>query len=227
MQVPGDDEQGFAISATRRPADPVDGSLLADRIQAELVSGFQQLATVERAVSVFGSARVRPDDPDYQLARSVAGRLGREGFAIITGGGSGIMEAANRGARDAGAQSVGLPIAERLNPYLDLALRFHYFFARKLMFVRYASAFVIFPGGFGTLDELFELAALAQSGKVRVPSIVLIRRAYWEPLFEWLKTTVLAAENIWTADLDLFAFAEDEDEAEACVKRASGEDVSA
>lgn len=176
---------------------------------------------------MFGSARVVPGDADYQLARSVAGRLGRDGFAIITGGGSGVMEAANRGAREAGAQSVGLAIAERLNPYLDLTLRFHYFFARKLMFVRYASAFVIFPGGFGTLDELFELAALAQSGKVRVPSIVLMRRAYWDPLFEWLRTSVLAAENISPADMELFAFAEDEDQAAACVERASGEDLSA
>jgi len=221
------DEQAFAIPAHGRPADPAGDALLAQRIRSELESGFQKLAGVERAVSVFGSARAGPADPDYQLARSVARRLGQMDFAIITGGGSGIMEAANRGARDVGALSVGLPITERLNPYLDLPLRFHYFFARKLMFARYASAFVIFPGGFGTLDELFELAALAQSGRVGVPSIVLMRRDYWEPLFEWLRGRVLPAGNISTADLELFAFADDEDEAAACVSRASREDLTA
>ncbi len=221
------DEQALANPGQGPGAGPGDDAMLAERIQSELESGFQKLAGVERAVSVFGSARVGPADPDYQLAASVAERLGREGFAIITGGGSGIMEAANRGARDVGALSIGLPIAERLNPYLDLQLRFHYFFARKLMFVRYASAFVIFPGGFGTLDELFELAALAQSGKVGVPSIVLMRPDYWEPLFEWLRGRVLPAGNISPVDLDLFAFADDEGEAVACVARASGEDPTA
>jgi uncharacterized protein (TIGR00730 family) len=221
------DEQAFAIPAAGRPSDSAEDARLAERIRAELESGFRELAHVERGVSVFGSARVGPADRDYQLARSLASRLGHEGYAIITGGGTGIMEAANRGARDVGALSVGLPIAEHLNPYLDLRLRFHYFFARKLMFVRYASAFVIFPGGFGTLDELFELAALAQSGKVGVPSIVLMRREYWEPLFAWLRTSVLACGNISTADLELFAFADDEDQAAACVMLAPGEDLPA
>jgi uncharacterized protein (TIGR00730 family) len=225
--MPIHDEQAFAVPAPGRPARPGDDALLAERIQSELESGFQRLGSVERGVSFFGSARVGPADPDYELARSVAGRLGREGFAIITGGGAGIMEAANRGARDVGALSIGLPISERPNPYLDLGLLFHYFFARKLMFVRYASAFVIFPGGFGTLDELFELAALAQSGKVGVPSIVLMRRQYWEPLFAWLRTTVLTAGNISTADLELFAFADAEGEVAACAARAAGEDLTA
>ena len=211
----------------RTQDDPGDDALLTTRIQSELDSGFRKLAGVKRGVSVFGSARVSPADRDYQLARAVAARLGRDGYAVITGGGSGVMEAANRGARDVGALSVGLPIAERLNRYLDVSLRFHYFLARKLMFVRYASAFVFFPGGFGTLDELFELAALAQSGSIGPASIVLIRREYWEPLFGWLRAGVLAAGNISRTDLDLFAFADDEDEAAACVATASREDLTA
>jgi hypothetical protein len=221
------DEQVLAILPAGAHADPGDDALLAERVEAEIAAGFRQLAGVERGISVFGSARARPGDPDYELARQVAARLGREGFAIITGGGPGIMEAANRGARDVGALSVGLPITERLNAYLDLSLRFRHFFTRKLMFVRYASAFVIFPGGFGTLDELFELASLAQSGKLSARSIVLVRRAYWEPLFEWLRGSVLAAGNISAADLELFSFADAEDEVAASVATSRGEDMTA
>jgi uncharacterized protein (TIGR00730 family) len=225
------DEQAFAIPAPGRPIDPVHDALLAENVQAELISGFQKLAGVERAVSVFGSTRTGAADADYQLARSVAARLGREGFAIITGGGSGIMEAANRGAQEVGALSVGLLIepltAEGLNPHLDLRLRFRYFFARKLMFVRYAWAFVIFPGGYGTLDELFDLAALAQTGRVRTPSIVLARRTYWKPLFDWLRDSVVAEGKISAADLDLFTFADDEDEVAACIASASREEETA
>jgi uncharacterized protein (TIGR00730 family) len=146
----------------------------------------------------------------------VARRLGREGFAIITGGGPGIMEAANRGARDAGALSVGLaiqlPFEEGINPWLDIALEFRYFFTRKVMFVRYATAYVIFPGGFGTLDELFELLTLIQTAKVHVGPLVLVRRSYWEPLVAWLRDTVLAEGKISPGDLDLLALADDEDE---------------
>jgi hypothetical protein len=188
--------------------------------------GFELLAPVERGVSVFGSARTPPGDPDYSLARSVSARLGREGFAIITGGGAGIMEAANRGARDAGALSVGLiielPVEEQVNSYLDLPLRFHYFFTRKLMFVRYASAFVIFPGGFGTLDETFELAALVQTGKVTVPPIVLVGREYWNSMLGWLRESVLEGGKIGPHDLELFVLADDEDEVSTAVAAASG-----
>jgi uncharacterized protein (TIGR00730 family) len=223
-------EQAFAILALGRPADPARDALLAESVQAELISGFRGLVGVERAVSVFGSAQTTTADADYRLARSVAARLGREGFAIITGGGSGIMEAANRGARDVGAPSIGLllepPVAERPNPYLGVPLRFRSFFARKLMFVRYAAAFVIFPGGFGTLGELFELAALAQTGRVRAPAIVLARRAYWEPLLDWLRHSVLAGGKISAADLELFQFADNEDEVAACVATASREDLT-
>jgi hypothetical protein len=205
-------------------ADP--NELLLARVQAELAGGFERLAIVERGASVFGSARTPRGAPEYELARSVSARLGREGFAIITGAGPGIMEAANRGARDAGALSVGLEIElldeERVNPYLDLRLRFHYFFTRKLMFVRYASAFVIFPGGFGTLDELFELARLVQTGKARVPPIVLVDRGYWRPMLGWLRESVLGAGNISSHDLKLFALADDPDEVAAAVAKASG-----
>ncbi len=214
------------FSPRAQAAEADHNGLLLARVQAELAAGFEQLENVGRGVSVFGSARTPETDPDYQLARSVAGRLGREGFAIITGGGPGIMEAANRGARDAGALSVGLVIErlfdENVNAYLDLPVRFHYFFTRKLMFVRYASAFVIFPGGFGTLDELFELAALVQTGKVRVPPIVLVDRKYWQPMLGWLRESVLDGGKISEQELGLFALADDEDEVSAAVATASG-----
>src|ERR1700730_7158104 len=146
------DEDLLAVPA---PTGVHHDALWLERVRAELEAGVDALASVERSITVFGSARAPADDPDYQLAREVSAQLGRDGFAIITGGGPGIMEAANRGARDAGALSVGLsidlPFDERINPYIDVLVPFRYFFARKVMFVRYASAFVVFPGGFGTL----------------------------------------------------------------------------
>jgi uncharacterized protein (TIGR00730 family) len=196
---------------------PGDAVLIAE-VRDELRTGFGALAAVERSVSVFGSARTPPDDPEYQLARVVATRLGRDGFAIITGGGAGIMEAANRGARDADSLSIGLtialPLGERMNRYIDLPLRFQHVFTRKVMFVRYASAFLVFPGGFGTLDEVFELAALMQTGKLSSSPVVLVRRSYWEPLLGWLRDCALPAGNISRSDLDLLALADDE--AEIC-----------
>ena len=196
------------------PALPPGDSVLMAEVRDELRMGFSALAAVRRGVSVFGSARTRPDDPDYELARAVAGRLGADGFAIITGGGAGIMEAANRGARDAESVSIGLSLGERMNAYVDLPLRFQYVFTRKLMFVRYASAFLVFPGGFGTLDEVFELAALMQTGKVSSLPVVLVRRPYWEPLLGWLRDFALPAGKISAAELDLLALADDE--AEIC-----------
>jgi uncharacterized protein (TIGR00730 family) len=196
------------------------------RVHAELEAGFEALAGIERAVSVFGSARTPPGDPDYELAREVAARVGRDGNAIITGGGPGIMEAANRGARDVSALSVGLtielPHEQRANDYLDIPQHFQYVFTRKAMFVRYASAFVVFPGGFGTLDELFELVMLIQTGKVSSPPVVLVRRSYWDPLLAWLRDTVLAAGKISPEDLGLLALADDADEVQACVGAALG-----
>jgi len=216
-----DAELALAVAAPGGPAaDPGDSVLIAD-VRDELRTGFGALALVERGVSVFGSARTRPDDPDYRLARAVAGRLGADGFAIITGGGAGIMEAANRGARDAESVSIGLSLGERVNAYVDLPLSFRHVFTRKVMFVRYAAAFLVFPGGFGTLDEVFELAALMQTGRVSSVPVVLVRRSYWEPLLGWLRDFALPAGKIAAPDLDLLALADDEDEICDLVGRAA------
>jgi uncharacterized protein (TIGR00730 family) len=184
-----------------------------ERIREELEEGFRALAHVGAAASFFGSARTPRDDPEYALARETARMIGDEGMAVITGGGPGVMEAANRGARDAGAQSIGLgielPFEQALNGHLDIALEFHYFFARKIMFVRYASGFVVFPGGFGTLDELFESLTLIQTGKVRNFPVVLVGTDYWCDLFEWLRNRVLGEGKISPHDMDLVTVTDD------------------
>jgi uncharacterized protein (TIGR00730 family) len=184
-----------------------------DRIEAELRDGFAALAHIGKAVSIFGSARTGPDHPEYARAREVARLLGEAGFAIITGGGPGIMEAANRGARDAGVPSIGLdielPHEQAMNEYVDLPLTFHYFFARKVMFVRYASAFVVLPGGFGTLDELFEAATLRQTRKIRHFPIVLLESAYWQGLVDWLRGPVLAGGKIVPHDVERLCVTDD------------------
>jgi len=175
------------------------------RIQDELRAGFRTLDHIGKAVSIFGSARTPRDHPRYQAAREMARTLGHHGFAIITGGGPGIMEAANRGARDAGVPSVGLgidlPGEQGLNEWVDVELNFHYFFARKVMFVRYASGFVVYPGGFGTLDELFEAATLRQTEKIRYFPIVLFDSEYWGGLVSWLSDTVQGDGNIGVGDV--------------------------
>jgi uncharacterized protein (TIGR00730 family) len=184
-----------------------------ERIQEELEEGFKALAHVGAAASFFGSARTPPDDPEYALARETARIVGEAGMAVITGGGPGVMEAANRGAHDAGALSIGLgielPFEQDLNEHLDIALEFHYFFARKIMFVRYASGFVVFPGGFGTLDELFESLTLIQTGKVRNFPVILVGSDYWSDLFEWLRDRVLAEGKISPDDMDLVTVTDD------------------
>jgi uncharacterized protein (TIGR00730 family) len=196
-----------------------------DRIEQELATGFEALAGIARGVSVFGSARVAPEHPDYALARATACRLGQAGFAVITGGGPGIMEAANRGAQEAGATSVGLnielPFEQGANAFQDISLRFHYFFTRKVMFVRYASAFVVFPGGFGTLDELFEALLLIQTGKIRHFPVVLVGGAFWDGLLDWLRDRLAADALIAPADLELLATTDDPDEVVAIVKRGA------
>jgi len=194
------------------------------RIQDEIQLGFSTLAHVGKAVSVFGSARTPTDHPEYALARYVAGRLGGHGFSIITGGGSGVMEAANRGAQDAGVPSIGLgielPFEEGMNRYVDLPLEFHYFFVRKVMFVRYASGFVVFPGGFGTMDELFEAATLVQTQKIRHFPIILVGTGYWSGLTNWLRETMSFDGKISAEDLDLLHLTDDPDEVIAIIEAA-------
>jgi uncharacterized protein (TIGR00730 family) len=180
----------------------------ADRIReiaAEFAMGFDRLARIGPAVTVFGSGRTPPEHPYYELTRTVAAALGAAGYAIITGGGGGLMEAANRGAKDAGRLSVGcnieLPREQRLNDYVDIGLRFRHFFARKVMFVRYASAFVIAPGGFGTLDELFEALTLIQTATIRHFPVILLGEGEWDGLVGWLTERALADHRIEPGDL--------------------------
>ena len=184
-----------------------------DRIGDELRMGFEALAGIAAAASFFGSARTQPDDPDYALARETARVVGESGMAIITGGGPGLMEAANRGAKDANALSVGLnielPFEQGGNPYCDLALEFHYFFVRKIMFVRYASGFVVFPGGFGTMDELWEALTLIQTDKIRQFPVVLVGTSYWRGLVDWVGDRMLAEGNIAPEDLGLWTLTDD------------------
>jgi uncharacterized protein (TIGR00730 family) len=200
------DEELFEAE-TEAIVSQLDDAARVHRIRQELEIGFGRLAHVGRAVSIFGSARTPRTDPMYAKARETAAVLGSAGFSIITGGGPGIMEAGNRGARDSGVPSIGLdielPHEQFENPYVDLSLSFHYFFARKVMFVRYASAFVVFPGGFGTLDELFEAATLRQTGKIRHFPIVLFGSAYWDGLVAWLREQVAHRGNISESDVDL------------------------
>ena len=207
------------------------------RIMGEFVEGFDTLARLGPAVSIFGSARTPPGDPAYGQARELSRRLAVDGLTVITGGGPGIMEAANRGALDGKGVSVGLgidlPHEQGLNPYVGLPTYFRYFFVRKTMFVKYAQAFVIFPGGFGTLDELFESLTLVQTGKIDHFPIILFGRAYWQGLIDWLRASPAEAGNIDVADLDLFSVCDEVDEAgdiirhsilELEAERARGED---
>jgi uncharacterized protein (TIGR00730 family) len=187
------------------------------RILSEFVEGFEALAGVGRAVAVFGSARCDEGSAEYELARSVGRELAGAGFAVITGGGPGAMEAANRGAQEAGGLSIGcnveLPHEQHLNPYVDLSVEFHYFFARKTMFVKYADAFVIMPGGFGTLDELFEALTLIQTGKILHFPVVLLGHAFWDGLLAWMRDVQLPAGTVSQADLDLLVVTDDPAEA--------------
>jgi hypothetical protein len=186
------------------------------RIADELRRGFAALADLGCAVSVFGSARTPAGSPEYELGRRVGRALGTAGLAVITGGGPGMMEAANRGAQEAGARSVGLniqlPFEQHANRYVDLAMEFHYFFARKVMFVRYASGFVGLPGGFGTFDEIFEALVLIQTDKVSHFPVVLLGTDYWAGLLAWLRETVAPAGAIGTPDLDLLTVTDDVDD---------------
>ena len=178
------------------------------RIMGEFVEGFDELATLTRGVAIFGSARTLPDNPDYKAAQETGALFAAEGFAVITGGGPGIMEAANRGAFEAGGLSIGcnieLPFEQRANAYQTLSLTFKYFFVRKMMFVKYSLAFVIFPGGFGTFDELFEALTLIQTKKIRNFPIVLFGKKYWSGMLDWLADVVLAEGKISNHDMEMF-----------------------
>jgi uncharacterized protein (TIGR00730 family) len=195
------------------------------RIHDELERGFELLDHLGCAVSIFGSARVPPGDPQYEVAHSVAYELSRAGMAVITGGGPGLMAAANRGAKEGGSLSVGLnielPFEQHENPYLDIEMTCHYFFTRKLLFVRYAIGFVVFPGGFGTLDELFEAFTLSQTGKMRHFPIVLVGSDYWHGLVDWMRERMLGEDKISPEDLELFTVCDDAKDVVAAVFRGA------
>jgi uncharacterized protein (TIGR00730 family) len=186
------------------------------RIQSEFVRGFDELAEIGPAVSVFGSARVTPRHRDYAAARRLGAAFARAGLAVITGGGPGIMEAANRGAAEAGGLSVGcnieLPYEQSINAYANVRIEFRYFFVRKTMFVKYAEGFVIFPGGFGTLDELFEAVTLVQTGKIKRFPVVLYGRKYWSGMIDWLRSEVVAGGMVSPEELDLLVVTDDLEE---------------
>ena len=183
------------------------------RITAEFVEGFDALAGIGPTITVFGSARLREGDPVYEQARTLGGLLAEQGFTVMTGGGPGVMAAANRGCYEAGGFSVGcnieLPHEQGLNPWVDLGVEFRYFFVRKTMFMKYADGFVIFPGGFGTLDELFEALTLIQTGKVKHFPVFLVGTTYWSGLIAWMRETLLAAGTIAEGDLSLFTITDD------------------
>jgi len=187
------------------------------RILSEFVEGFDTLADLPPAVSVFGSARSAPDSPECELAADLGAALAEAGYAVITGGGPGVMEAANRGATEAGGMSVGLgielPFEQGLNDWVDIGIDFRYFFVRKTMFVKYAQAFVVLPGGFGTLDELFEAITLVQTRKVTRFPVILIGTEYWSGLLDWIKGRLLAEGKVSPVDLELIMLTDDVEEA--------------
>src|SRR2546426_2943409 len=194
------------------------------RILGEFVEGFDTLADVHNAVTIFGSARTPADDPFYERAVATARLLAREGFPVITGGGPGIMEAANRGCQEGNGLSIGcnidLPFEQGINAYVERAINFRYFFVRKTMFVKYSTAFIAFPGGFGTMDELFEALTLIQTGKVKHFPVILFGKAYWAGLVEWLQDRVAGEGKIATTDLRLFTVTDSPREAVATVRQA-------
>jgi hypothetical protein len=194
------------------------------RIQSEFIEGFGSLAELGAAISVFGSARIAPDDPLYDTAVRLGAALVGAGYGVITGGGPGIMEAANKGASEAGGASVGLgielPFEQGLNRYVDLGINFRYFFVRKTMFVKYAQGFVVFPGGFGTLDELFEALTLVQTRKITSFPVILFGADYWRGLLDWIGGTMRPAGNIGPRDLNLMNVPDDVDEAVRIIRQA-------
>jgi uncharacterized protein (TIGR00730 family) len=193
------------------------------RIMAEFVEGIETLSDVDNAVTIFGSARVKPDDIYYQKTENLTKLLVQNGFNVITGGGGGIMAAANKGASEAGGKSVGmniqLPFEQKPNPYANINIHYKYFFIRKVMFVKYAVAYVILPGGFGTMDELFEALTLIQTKKIKSFPLILMGSAYWRGLVDWLKNTMLAEGKISPADLDLIQVVDEPEEVVKLIKK--------
>ncbi|MEN8375609.1 MAG: TIGR00730 family Rossman fold protein [Gemmatimonadota bacterium] len=222
------EDERLLVREERAPAFVHTDTWRVFRIMGEFVEGFDTLAELGPAVSVFGSARTPEDHPMYATARATGAALADAGFAVITGGGPGIMEAANRGAVDQGGTSVGcnieLPFEQGANQFVRVSIDFRYFFVRKTMFVKYADGFIIFPGGFGTMDELFEALTLVQSGKIsRAFPVVLFGRAYWAPLLDWIRETMLPEGNIRQADLDRLVCTDDPAEATRVMVRAYNE----
>ncbi|MGD9332256.1 MAG: TIGR00730 family Rossman fold protein [Desulfobacterales bacterium] len=193
------------------------------RIMGEFVEGVEKLHDLGPAVSIFGSARTAPEDPAYRKAVDTAAQFARENFAVITGGGGGIMEAANKGAAEAGGVSVGLninlPFEQKPNPYANIQIQFHYFFIRKVMFVKYAMAYIIMPGGFGTLDELFEAITLIQTHRLRPLPVILVDSAYWGGLIDWIKARLLNHKLISPEDIDILQVIDDPQEVVKAVKK--------
>jgi uncharacterized protein (TIGR00730 family) len=206
------DEKQYVVDALS-----INESWRIFRIMAEFVDAIETLSRVKHAVSIFGSARTKRDDPCYHKAELLARRLVEKGFGVITGGGPGIMEAANKGAAEAGGQSVGmnirLPLEQKPNSYANVSIDYKYFFIRKVMFVKYAVAYVILPGGFGTMDELFEALTLIQTQRIKGFPVVLIGSEYWKGLYDWLRGTMLRDNRISPEDLERFQIIDDPDEA--------------
>ena len=193
------------------------------KIISEFVDGFENLADIYPAVSIFGSARVRPGDENYEKTVIIAKKLAQNGFHVITGGGPGIMEAGNKGAREGGARSVGLnielPLEQEPNQYSNLKIDFQYFFVRKVMFVKYAQAYIAMPGGFGTLDEIFEALTLIQTHRIKPFPVIMVGKEYWGSLLDWVRNTLVANKYIGPADLDLVTLLDDPDEVVSTIKR--------
>jgi uncharacterized protein (TIGR00730 family) len=221
------------VSAARTPDEEIlqrpelDDEQRLERVQSELRKGFDLLRDVPYAVSMFGSARVPEGSADYELARTIARQLSDAGMAIITGGGPGVMEASNRGAQEGGSLSIGLnielPFEQHQNPYLDREMTCHYFFTRKLFFVRYAIGFVVLPGGFGTLDEMFEALTLSQTDKIRHFPVVLVGSDYWRGMVDWIRDHLLEDGKISADDMDLFKVCDDPEEVTAAIFRGAEE----
>jgi uncharacterized protein (TIGR00730 family) len=221
------------VSAPRTPDEEIlqrpelDDEQRLGRIEAELRKGFDLLRDVRFAVSIFGSARVPDGSAEYELAREIARELSKDGLAIITGGGPGVMEAANRGAQEGGSLSIGLnielPFEQHENPYLDREMTCHYFFTRKLFFVRYSIGFVVLPGGFGTLDETFEALTLSQTDRIRHFPVVLVGSDYWSGLVDWMREKLLEGGKISADDLDLFSVCDDPKDVIAAIFRGAEE----